>query len=592
MSLTRLLLLSVFMGATFATQAQKVKYKDIYVWLSNKQYSTAEPFLKKYVRENDDNPNAFLFMALVFEDKALKNDVVQEGSRALANIDSSLLFLDRAFKIMTEKELKRNDEYYETFKRRDLRTGEYGVKLSDLQYFIEKKQQELRERSDKVKLVDYYFALSDSLYKRSQVLYATLQQQYPSTKSLLLRAEEPTLDQLELLADRFDSCTKAFDIFKTNLQSLGKSTYRHDLTLLDVNELRTEGADPTDLLADEISMWNYKAFAERIIKTVREEVTPVKDHIVSSDIDINRLREKMERDTISVRADVLKLSAKLQHQKLTKFDESPLPAAVVEVKLAELNYKSDINANRTLRDSADIRLKLSLAMMELQSAKVLDSLSALLTTERLDAQADDYAHFITNTYGSAVVLKSYVRGMQELAQRERTLREFEVAFRQKSLKWLVVGTDSVALYQNPGATYAHQPLAIVEEKFTSGLYFTDSVTANGYFYSITPSRKPDVAITFPVEKNVHSKATMAFSKSFIVADPAGQIFFVVTYSEIRVKEKVSVAVSKIYRSDGLAWSNNFQLESNPSAATFANGELILSSADGKNWVLDKNGKLK
>ena len=195
MFLVRAVTLSFLLALSFLANAQKVKYKDIYVWLANKQYVEAEPFLRRYLKENDDNPNAFLYMGIILEQNAQKNDVLKEGARSLANMDSSKLFFDKALALMTEKELKRNDEYYESFKRRDLRTGEYGVKLSDIQFFIEKQLQGLRERSDKIKLVNFYFALTDSTYRHSQRRYMELCQQYPSKKSMLLRADFATVQQ-------------------------------------------------------------------------------------------------------------------------------------------------------------------------------------------------------------------------------------------------------------------------------------------------------------------------------------------------------------------------------------------------------------
>lgn len=600
MTLSRFLVLMTLILSPLLASAQKVKYKDIYAWLTNKQYSEAEPFLKRYLKENDDNPNAFLYMGLIFEQNALKNDVLKEGDRSVANMDSATLFLDKAYKTVTEKELKRNDEYYETFKRRDLRTGEYGVKLSDIQFFIEKKQQELRERTDKVKLVNFYFSLSDSMYRKSQSLYLSFRDTYASTRSLLLRAEQPTVELLEALSDRFDSCTKAFDIFKTNLQSLGKTTYSQQIELREIKNLEKDGEGRVDFFANELLFWDYKNFADKSIKTIRDEITPLRDHLLSADIDINRLREKMERDSVSVRLEMSKLSGKLQHEKLRAFDSEPLPAAVFNAKIAEINYKSDLFGNASLRDSADIRFKLTLATQELTSVKVLDSLAGLVTSELIDSRSKDYAHFITSTYSNDDVLRSYIRGLQEFAKRERTLKEFEVSFRKKGLQWLLVGMDSIALLPNPGLAYAHQPLAVVEEKLTTGLVFKDSITASGYLYSITPSRKPDVSVTFPVEKNVYKHSTLSKAHAFILADPGNQIFFVILYSDakVQVKDKattigkVSVTVAKIYRSDGLAWSSNFLLDINPTTATFANGELILTSDNGTNWVLDKNGKMK
>jgi len=52
----------LFISTITVTYGQKVKYKDIFALLNSKQYEQAEPFLKRYLRENDDNPNAYLLM--------------------------------------------------------------------------------------------------------------------------------------------------------------------------------------------------------------------------------------------------------------------------------------------------------------------------------------------------------------------------------------------------------------------------------------------------------------------------------------------------------------------------------------------------
>src|SRR6187402_1359315 len=113
---------------------QKIKYKDIWGLLNTKQYESAEPFLKRYLKDNTDNPNAYLYMGIIFHEKSSKDDVLKQTTRMISNIDSAIFFYDKAYKTITEKEVKRNDEYYAMYNRRDLRTGEFGVKLSDIQF--------------------------------------------------------------------------------------------------------------------------------------------------------------------------------------------------------------------------------------------------------------------------------------------------------------------------------------------------------------------------------------------------------------------------------------------------------------------------
>src|ERR1700712_3285472 len=107
-----------------SVSAQKVKYKDLFLLLNAKEYQKAEPFLKKYLKDNTDNPNAYLFMGIVYQEKSAKMDPLKQSEQLNLTIDSAITNYTIALKTITEKEVKRNDEYYENYRRRDLRTAE------------------------------------------------------------------------------------------------------------------------------------------------------------------------------------------------------------------------------------------------------------------------------------------------------------------------------------------------------------------------------------------------------------------------------------------------------------------------------------
>ncbi|MCZ8354397.1 MAG: hypothetical protein O9340_06670 [Cyclobacteriaceae bacterium] len=580
---------------SFSTSfAQKVKYKDIYTWLANKQYDEAEPFLKKYVKENDDNPNAFLFMGLLYEHKLNKADVLKETKKLLLQIDSSILYLNKAYTTITEKELRKNDEYYESFKRRDLRTGEFGVKLSDVQFFLEKKQQELKERADKVKLTNTYFVLSDSLYKGTQKLFANLVEKYRTNKSLVLQADDETLKQLNAISVKFDSCTKAFGIYKTNVVALSKGKYDQKISLLNIDDISKDGKEPANFFENDLKLWDYKIFADKQTKLIKTDWIPVRDQLVNLDIEINKLRNKLEVDSISVYTEIQKIETKLPYELMRTVDENPLPIFVLQSKINELKYKSLIVSNKKLRDSADYYIMIKAIQSEYQAIKNLDSLVSKFDLIEIDKRAYDYQHFITNTFNKATILKTYIRGLQEYSEKQVQLKKFELNFRTRGLKWLTSDTDSVALFNNPGEQYAFQPLLVIPDKFTTGLHYKDTATVSGYLFNIPTSRKPDLKFTFNLDKKYFSKFRQAFAKSILVTDPAAQIFFVLIYSESKTNKegKYPVTVAKIYRSDGLAWQFDFLLDGIPATANFVSGELAISTSDARVYNIDKNGKLK
>ena len=155
-----------------------------------------------------------------------------------------------------------------------------------------------------------------------------------------------------------------------------------------------------------------------------------------------------------------------------------------------------------------------------------------------------------------------------------------------------MNNDSIPL--NVGlANASFQPLMVESEKFTTGLNFRDSVHTIAYFYTITPSRVPDVKITFPVDGAHFKKADVPNTKSLAYSDPAGQVFYVLLYNEqLTPEKKCKATLAKIYRSDGLAWSSNIDLAFIPKELSYttSNGEFVIR-ADGSESVVDKNAKV-
>jgi hypothetical protein len=588
----RFLLVCFLLFSTTAF-AQKVKYKDIYGLLSTKQYEVAEPFLKRYLKDNDDNPNAFMFMGLIFQEKALKMDVLKQTAAVVATMDSSVMFFDMALKTIDEREVKKNKEYYEAYNRRDLRTGEFGVKLSDITFDIDKRVQAMKERIVKVKMTSTYFALSDSLYSQAVRLYKNIEGGMPSQRQLYLRADETTLKDLTSLALKFDSCTKAFETYKSGSASLGHTGYKQNLTLVEIVDMKKDGMSKADFFKDDLKLWDYKKFAEAAKSIIEKDIIPMRSHLVSYDIEINKLREKLNNDSISVRSDLTKLIDVLLYEQLKKYDPEPLPMEVFSMKTADLEYRSALLEHKPFRDSSDIHMKLLQLESEQKSLHKLDSISGKLTLQDIDQEAIDYGYFITTAYSNTIVLHSYIKSMHEFAQREKKAQEERLTALRESLKWIVDGADSVPLVKDvPSKTFVS--LHTESEKYTVGLAFKDSLTADGYLYTVTPSRTPALKARFPVEKGSfrRSTAVKGDTRALAYADPEGHVYYVLIVNSKGKDSKFPVTVAKIYKTDGLAWTNNYSIAFVPNTISFKpeTSELTVSS-ESQQMVIDKNGKM-
>ncbi len=574
-----------------SVQAQKTKYKDIFGLLSTKQYEQAEPFLKKYLKENDDNPNAFLFMGIIYQEKSVRNDILKQTAVAFKNIDSAIFFYDKAKKTINEKEIKKNDEYYQAYKRRDLRTGQFGVQLSDIQFDLDKRMEGLRERKDRIKMVKYYFTFADSLYRKTNALYCSIQKPYTSSNDLYLQSGDSTILTLDELIIRFDSTMKFTENYIASMQNVGGTNYKPSLRLEDIEDFSTDGINVSDFYQNEIQLWDYKKFSIEAKNVIVKEINPMREHLLSFDTELNKLNEKLKTDSTSVITDLTRLTEELLSGQLKKFDSDPLPLNVFSLKIANLEYKSVVIENNAHRDSADVQLQMNLLEKENKYLHKLDSIAAKLLSTDLDKATMNYQHFVTNAYNNPLVLKNYITGEKEFAEREKALLAKELLKKQDALRWVIVDSTSVPLFLD-NAVSTYKPLIVQQEKYTVGLSYLDSLNVAGYFYSITPSRRPDIKVDFPVDQP-NFKLSQLPNLKVLTADNNSQIYYVLIYATGTLTEKYPSTLAKIYRSDGLSWTNDLQLDFIPNEIQYKQdtGDLIIATSE-KMLVIDKNGKAK
>jgi len=133
--ITMLALSLTFLQLTIYAQ-RLIKYEDLFVLLNAKQYEQAEPFLKRYLKQNEPNPNAYLFMGAIYQDK-LAN--INDESLAMNYTDSAILYYSKAISKLSISHLNSNIEYYQAYTRKDLRTGKFGIQFEDILYDINRR---------------------------------------------------------------------------------------------------------------------------------------------------------------------------------------------------------------------------------------------------------------------------------------------------------------------------------------------------------------------------------------------------------------------------------------------------------------------
>ena len=582
--------LSAFLGGV--CQAQKVKYKDLLILLNAKQYDQAEPFLKRYLAENDDNPSAYLFMGIIHQEKSAKIDILKQTDRLINNIDSAILFYAKCLPKLTEKDIKKNEENYLLYTRRDLRTGEFGIKLSDIQMDIETRTKSLTEKREKVILAKRFYVEAEGQYARANSLFKTIQQKYAGEKEFYLQSDEQLIVALGKLAVVFDSSQVAFKNYKTAMQSVGKSSYNQSVELQEISNFKKDGASSADFMMDDLKLWDYSSWAKVATAKIRDEIYPLRKEINNFDLEINKVRDHVESFSLSIAKDLAKLRASNIFDHLKKLDADPLPLAIFDMKLKELDYAGEAVQQKSVANNADVSTKITIIREELKTLKQLDSLAVKVIGRDLEIDAINYKDFITSAYGTTTVLKSLIKGIDEFAKHERSRKEKELEGAIHQLKWLLVESDSIPLFQDVPEKFNHKPLVVAEDH-TAGIKRLDSLSV-GYFYSVSATRTADVRATFPVDPASVQQRNLPLMKGLSLA-VANNDFYILFYSESKVDGKYPITLARINRQTGLAWSNHYAFELTPVELKIStiNGELSIKTTskdgDSKMVVIDAKG---
>jgi len=559
---------------------QKVKYKDLYPLLDAKRYDDAEPFLREFIKDEknrDKYPNSLFQMALIYSEKGLSSDILTETEQFQLYADSAILQYQNALKQIDDKELRKNEEYYQAYKRRDIRTGEFGISLADIHFDIEKKIKALETRKKQVGDLKDYFDKSKSAYDTAFSLYDVVKKNYSSQKRLLLRLDQETTEKLNFIATSYDQSLENFKGYKNILEEVQGTDYNQELLIREINEMESEGSQQANFLEENIEIWNYNDWAEKVKKTHEEDVIPLFNQLITFDKQLNALQQKITSDSVSVTKEVPSLTSIEELDELKSFDSKPMPVALFNYRLERVKYDSHKMEKSGYKDSVNIDYQLSITRDFNQLLKNLDSLIVDLEGVDLKEESKNYNPFISSRYENG--LSNYVAEEKQFVKGEldnvgSTLQELE----EKS-KWIISESDSIPIFKPESVSMVKYLPLLIDSLVTSGLYFSGEEPAKGYIADITPSRKATLYEYFDVDSETFNKAnaTNIKSESLVLLGDEKNVYFALLYAPIPESDNYSAIIVRANK-DGILWANSINLTSEPGKLAYnvSTDEIIIN----------------
>ncbi|MBV6647320.1 MAG: hypothetical protein KI790_17815, partial [Cyclobacteriaceae bacterium] len=424
--------------------AQKIKYKDLFPLLEAKNYDDGEPQLIRFISEpkNANHPNANYHMALIMEKKMNERDAIQDSASVLSAADSTLIFYIASKTLITEKELKKNDEFYQSFYRRDLRTGEFGIKISDVHLEIEKKIEEIE--GIKAALKELALRL-ESLAETEQSMinaFNDLVDVNTSYEDLVLKAGIDEISGLGTLQD----FQKSFDDAAQEIATItGKveDGYYESVTYTDVPSF---GKLEAQLNAEDgtLESWNIGKWASATKAEINGKVTTLKTSLEAVDEELTNAFEQLKAGTMAEFPKELPIELK---KPLLKYDDQ-------SVAIDMLLSKIDQNIFYTLADTS-LNPSLKDSLMIIQQVNTNDSIVHHLTAikirleeieQRFDPSISYYQDYYVARYQDNEGARQYALELKAWADTQLEKWTASYQFWDTRNNWGMAGADSIPLH--------------------------------------------------------------------------------------------------------------------------------------------------
>ncbi len=445
-SMKKAFIILVLLSLGFYSNAQKVKYKDLYVLLRAKNYKDGASFLKTYIVANPEHPNANYQMGLMLENKISDLDLLKEADKIVARVDSAILYFDKAYVLITPKEVKKHDDdYYEIFKRRNLRTGKFEVILSDVQLDIENRKNELQIKKADIGLINKKFNGAINSYNEAMARYKLLRDNYKNELSLSMGATDTSIMLINEIVIFYDSAFSDFSAYKKLKESFESSSVKVITSAKPIVDFSKQALTTPEFYSLNVNFYNFSDWGKIQLASIEKQFLLLK-HLANFNKSLDEIAIKITTDSSDLSHEVFKMITNPSFKELKLIDDESLAIIVFEYKISQLNYNSTLMSwYSQYADTLDVGTQLQVVEKLKNQLDDMKKLDVELKKADKDIFKLRYSKLAKASYGTMDSLFSYIESQGAVIKKEEeVVLAIEATLVEKD-KWGYWHEDTLSL---------------------------------------------------------------------------------------------------------------------------------------------------
>lgn len=586
---TLFLLLLLLASGTEALAQKKIKYKDLYPLLEARRYDDAEPFLRDFLVQEPNFANAVYNMAKLYDLRAREADVLKEIDHRTAYADSAIVFYHRTNALIDEKELKKNDDYWQEFNRRDLRTGKFGISLSDVQFSLDQKIEEVKTIKSLGQQLHGHFVAFTGAYDSCQSIYATAKEQYGPFDVLRLAGSQTIDEDFKVLKEQYDTFQIRFNSYKNTLSEMEDPGYRQRLKTIGIDDFPQDPINQPDYYSAEILAFNFKDWVKELEEDQDDFIMPLFKDIDAFQRKLDEMKERIGSDSLLTDAELPDAIDESLLTDIRRVDEftSMEPYFNIQCRWMDYQYVVSPVYHPSWLDSARFGRQLSLREEALGVLEVAQGLIEGMARYEPADEYRKYERFLAQEHGG---FDAYA---QLLAEWDATFKS-EVARLQEEMQawkelasWAYSETDTVYVGEPADLTipsltwYTVQSQALDSTLYVTGIKadaseaFLSLLSADRKILWLTPVSLASLEVAVQDPESIELMTTD-------VRDGDPVILSMMPAYDASGTEYIKGVMAKVRLSDGtIEWQNVVRLAQVPLSLRYdpASGEIIAAMGE-------------
>jgi hypothetical protein len=504
----------VFVLCPLAVKAQKIKYDDLFMLLNSGAYDQAEPTLKLFLAEskNSDHANGHYQMGAILEKRFYGKDILGDTALISKSADSAIVFFKKAIELITEKELKRNDELYQNFYRRDLRTGEFGIKISDVHLDIEKKIENINARKKAIRDFRTMLLRINGRRNLSAMLYKQMVAKSPVYRDLLFSLKEDDLVSLDRMKDNAQGLYELINELKAAAKNLGSTYYQGFQDFKVIEKYGEDGISQEDLFGGELELWDYETWAT----ATRNDFFAVKQYLVNLSSKKGEIFDA--HDKLDQGLDPGEISLEEIRADAERYDPDGVAMQLLELKKerVQINRLTNPAVNEELQDSTNVYARFHAAKTIVDKMAIMEEEYSLLSAPaKIKLAKTRYVDIINERYGGPDGFDQFMATLGGWITANKAKWQIAAVTLTEREKYAISGSDTIQLFpSNMVAIKKKGTLLVAGEakRVAAGL---DKEKGEGFIVWSGPERRIDAQKSFVTSMpNPNVKSGIIPSASF------------------------------------------------------------------------------